>query len=293
MSTSRREFLRSGIALGMGAMVADGLPRLARAGEPPDASKPRIHVGTVTYMVAANMDLPTLIKACEDSGMEGVELRTTHKHGVEPSLNAEGRAKVKEAFAKTKVKLVALGSTCEYHSPNPEVVKKNIETTGAFVQLAADLGAWGVKVRPNGLRKDVPEDTTLRQIAGALKECGDFAKEKGIKIVVECHGGGTSRPDRMAKTMEYCGHPSVGICWNSNGDEVDKQGSVKASFELLKNWFWHAHVKDAGGGYPFRELFDLLKGINYGGYTMFECSCKGDPTEFLKDRRAAWEKLAL
>lgn len=286
MNVGRREFLRNSLVLGAAAGLA---PRLVGAAEP----KPRIRIGTVTYMVGAQLDLPTLIKVCEDSGMEGVELRTTHKHGVEPSLDAAGRERVKETFAKTKVKLVALGSACEYHSPNPETVKKNIEQTNAFVQLAADLGVWGVKVRPNGLRKDVPEDDTLRQIAGALKECGAFAQDKGVKIVVECHGGGTSHPARMARIMEYCGHPAVGICWNSNGDDVDKQGSVKWSFELLKKWFWHAHIKDCGGGYPFKELFDLLKGIGYDGYTMFETAAKGDPTEFLKERRAAWEKLAL
>jgi len=289
MNESRRAFLRDGLAVGAAVGLAG---RLAGAAEAP-GDKPRIRIGTVTFMVAAGMDLPTLIKACEDSGMEGVELRTTHKHGVEPSLNAEARAKVKETFAKSKVRLVALGSVCEYHAASPEVVKKNIQTTAAFVQLAADVGAWGVKVRPNGLRKDVPEDATLRQIAGALKECGPFAQEKGVKIVVECHGGGTSRPDRMAKIMESCDHSAVGICWNSNGDDVDKGGSVKASFELLKKWFWHAHIKDCGAGYPYKELFDLLKGIGYNGYTMFECSAKGDPTEFLKERRAAWEKLAL
>lgn len=289
MDGSRRGFLRKALALSAAAGLA---PRLVGAAEPAD-NKPRIHIGTVTYMVAAQMDLPTLIRACEDSGMEGVELRTTHKHGVEPSLDAAGRARVKEAFAKTKVRLVALGSVCEYHSPKPEVVKKNIETTGAFVQLAADVGAWGVKVRPNGLPKEVPEDKTLRQIAGALKECGPFAHEKGVKIVVECHGSGTSAPARMAKIMEYCAHPAVGICWNSNSDDVDKAGSVKWSFELLKPWLWHAHIKDCGTGYPFKELFDLLKSIGYNGYTMFETSCKGDPVDFLKERRAAWEKLAL
>ena len=290
MNASRREFLSRGLLVGAAAGLA---PRLVGSAEAPAEEKPRIHIGTITYQVCKDMDLPTVIKVCEDSGMEGVELRTTHKHGVEPTLDAAGREKVKEAFAKTKVKLVALGSACEFHSPSPETVKKNIELTGKFVQLAADLGVWGVKVRPNGLRKDVPEDASLRQIAGALKECGPFAQDKGIKIVVECHGGGTSRLDRMAKIMEYCDHPAVGLCWNSNGGETDKDGSLKPNFDLCKKWVWHAHITNCGDGYPFKELFDLLKGIGYNGYTMFETSCKGDPVEFLKERRAVWEKLAL
>jgi hypothetical protein len=34
-------------------------------------------------------------------------------------------------------------------------------------------------------------------------------------------------------------------------------------------------------------------GINYTGYTLLETDTKGDVVEFLRDRRAAWEKLAL
>jgi len=273
--------------------MAAGLgPLGAAAGEPPAGPKPRLHLGLVTYMIGAQMDLPTLIKTCEKSGIEGVELRTTHKHGVEPSLDAEGRAKVKEQFAKTKVKLVALGSACEFHSPKPEDVKKNIELTEAFVQLAADLGAWGVKVRPNGLPKDVPEDKTLRQIAGAVKECGEAAKDKGIAIVVECHGGGTSHLPRMAKIMEYCNHPSVGLCWNSNGGDV-KDGSVREYFDLCKPWIRHCHINELTSGYPWRELFTLLKGIDYNGYTMIEAGATSDPERVLRYYRALWETMAL
>ena len=46
-----------------------------------------MQLGLVTYQWGADWDLPTLIKNCEKTGFRGVELRTTHKHGVEPSLD--------------------------------------------------------------------------------------------------------------------------------------------------------------------------------------------------------------
>ena len=51
-------------------------------------------LGMVTYMWGAEWDLPTLIKNCADAGFEGVELRSTHKHGVEVTLSKEQRAEV-------------------------------------------------------------------------------------------------------------------------------------------------------------------------------------------------------
>src|SRR5215212_773440 len=110
-----------------------------------------MQLGLVTYMWGAEWDLPTLIKNCEETGFRGVELRSGHKHGVEPTLNEAQRKEVAKRFADSKVELLGLGSACEYHSPDADVLKKNIEQTKDFIRLCHDLGGTGVKVRPNGL----------------------------------------------------------------------------------------------------------------------------------------------
>jgi hypothetical protein len=56
-----------------------------------------MRLGAVTYNVLKDWDVETIIKNLEASGFEAVELRTTHKHGVEPSLTAEERARVRDA----------------------------------------------------------------------------------------------------------------------------------------------------------------------------------------------------
>ena len=85
---------------------------------------------------------------------------------------------------------MSLGTTCEYESPDPAVVEKNIEETRRWCELAQDLGCVGVKVRPNGFPKDVPEDKTLDQIGHALARCGDIARDHGVEIWLEVHGTG-------------------------------------------------------------------------------------------------------
>jgi sugar phosphate isomerase/epimerase len=287
---TRRDMIRTGLAAaGIWAAGAAARPLAAGAAE---AAAPQcsFHLGMVTYMVGAQMTLPTLIDVCEKSGMEGVELRTSHKHGVEPSLDAAGRAKVKETFGKTKVKLVALGTTCEFHSPDPAVVKKNVDEAKEFVKLAVDVGAGLVKVRPNGFSKDVPQEQTLKQIGEAMAQCGEFAKDKGIIIAVEMHGAPSDAPN-MAKIMEACKHSSCGLCWNSNAGDA-KTGSVKANFDLVKQWLRHCHVRElTKNDYPWQELMTCFKGLGYTGYTMLETSTKEDPVEYLKKQRAAWEKM--
>ena len=101
-------------------------------------------LGVVTYMWGADWDLPTLIKNCEATGFEGVELRSTHKHGVEPSLSKDQRAEVRKRFADSKVTFVGPGSACEYHSVDHGVLQRNIDLTKEFVLLSEDIGGTGV-----------------------------------------------------------------------------------------------------------------------------------------------------
>ena len=62
-----------------------------------------MQLGLVTYQWGADWDLPTVIKNCRQTGFAGVELRSTHKHGVEPSLDDDQRKQVAERFADSGV----------------------------------------------------------------------------------------------------------------------------------------------------------------------------------------------
>src|SRR3982751_1434827 len=80
-------------------------------------------------------------------------------------------AEVRKRFEDSPVRIGGLGTTCEFHSPDQAVVRKNIDETKEWVKLAKDLGSPSVKVRPNGLVKEVLEEKTLEQIGKSLAEC--------------------------------------------------------------------------------------------------------------------------
>src|SRR3954454_1587681 len=122
-------------------------------------------------------------------------------------MGGEARADVKKRCADAGVVPWSLGSVCEFHSPDADVVKKNIETCRDFVKLAADIGAKGVKIRPNGLPKNVPVEKTLEQIGKSLTECGKAAADSGVEIFVEVHGPGTQEPPNIRKIMDHAAHP--------------------------------------------------------------------------------------
>lgn len=296
---SRRRFIQSTTLLAAGAGVL-GPAAALRALEPPagGAGAPKFRLGLVTYNVAAKWDVPTLLRVCKSVGIPVVELRTTHAHGVEPTLSKAQRADVKRQFADAGVEIWGCGTVCEFHSPDKAVVEKHVETCKQFVDLVKDLGGRGVKVRPNALPKTGPVEPTLEQIGKALIPCGKAAADAGVEIHVEVHGPGTQNPPHMATIMQHCGHPAVGVTWNSNPTDV-KDGSVAEYFKLLRPWIRSCHIndltKDATGGYPYRELFRLLRETGYDRVTLCEVGKTPPDAEtgekFLREYKALWTEL--
>jgi sugar phosphate isomerase/epimerase len=296
LQTTRRELLAGTVAAALGASVT---PRAASAAqsEPDKAcpAKPKFRLGLVTYNLAFDWDVPTIIKRCKATGFEGVELRTTHKHGVEPTIDAARCREVRKQFEDGGVRLWGLGSTCEFQSPDPAVVEQNIEMCKQFCKLAKDVGAAGVKVRPNGLPRGVPVQKTLEQIGKALRRCGEAAESNGVEIWCEVHGGGTSDPPNMRTIMDHCGHPKVGLTWNSNGSDV-KNGSVREYFSLLRPNIKSCHINELTSHYPWRELLTLFRETNYDRFTLAEVQAMkskdaGDIERFMRFYRALWLEL--
>jgi sugar phosphate isomerase/epimerase len=300
---SRRNILQG---VGVASVAAAFTPRSSRAADVHDPGKsassataPKFKLGMISYMVGAKWDLPTLLKVCKNVGIASLELRTGHTHGVEPTLSADHRKDVRKQIEDSGVVLWGLGSTCEFHSPDGKVVEKNIEQCKQFLQLAADLGATGVKIRPNALPKGVAPEKTVEQIGKALSACGEAAQSLGREVWAEVHGNGTQMPPVMKSIMEQCGHKSVGVTWNSNGEDI-VDGSIAKSFEMLRPWIRSCHIndlwKDSTGAYPYRELFRRFNETGYDRYTM--CEAPYQPADvaagetFLRYYKALWMELA-
>jgi sugar phosphate isomerase/epimerase len=275
---NRRDFLSS-VAV---------VPALAirQTPQPPPRPAPArggLKLGTVTYNIAKDWDVPTIIKNLTEVGFDAVELRTTHKHGVEIALSQAQRAEVRKQFEGSAVKIGGLGTTCEYHSPDSAVVRKNIDETKEWVKLAKDLGSPSVKVRPNGMPKEVREEKTLEQLGKSLAECGAFAQDHGVTIQLEVHGAETQRVPRIRKIFDYGGnHRAVRACWNSNqADLLD--GGFDSNFQLLKSQIGQIHMRDLMlEEYPWRKLITNLAQMNFQGYCFAEIPESADPIRVLK-----------
>ncbi len=249
-----------------------------------------MHLGAVTYNVLKDWDLDTILSKLPELGYEAVELRTGHAHGVEPSLGDAAREMVHRKFANSRLRLLSYGSTCEFHSPDAAVRRKNVEEGKRWVDLAHDTGALAVKVRPNGLPKQVPREQTIGAIGDCLRELGDYGSQKGIEIWMEVHGPDTQNPPVSAAILKAANHRNVGACWNSNPTDV-VNGSVQSSFDLLGPYIRNCHINELSNAYPWRELFALLRKSGYQRYTLCEVAESNEPDRFLRFYKSLWTEL--
>ncbi|MBI1320179.1 MAG: TIM barrel protein [Candidatus Hydrogenedens sp.] len=244
----------------------------------------------VTYNIGKDMPLEDLIKFCETTGLEGVELRTTHAHGVEVALSAKEREAVRARFADSPVDLAGLGSAFEFHSQDPAVVEENVEGAKAYAQLAADVGAPGIKLRPNGLYDDEPVEQTVARIGAAWREVAAFAGNLGVQTRMEVHGKRSSEPAKIRAMVDAADHPNALVCWNSNKDEQDANGSIEENFNLLADRIALVHINEIGVyQYPWQQLFDLLAARGYQGFCLAEIAYNPEPERFMKYYRTTFD----
>lgn len=290
MKTPRRVFLKeAGLTL-----AATGLAgRISLAGERPAPtsflSRPsKMKLGTVTYNLAKDWDISTLIQNCTEAKFQGVELRTTHAHGVEVTLSKDQRDEVRKRFQDSPVELMGLGSAFDYHTPDPAKLRADIAATKEYIVLAQDVGAPGVKVRPNALPAEVPKEKTLEQIGRSLRELGEFAAGRGVQIRLEVHGKETSLLPNIKTIMDVASHPQVGVCWNSNQTDLDGAG-FDHNFDLVKDQIFVVHMRDLYlDEYPFRKLLTRLNDSGFTGYCLAEIPESRDPVRVMMYYRALW-----
>lgn len=280
----RRAFLKCvsgsiGMAAGASAMSVSQNEEVIR-----DKGASTMKLGMVTYTMGKDMTCEELIAFCKATGLKGVELRTTHAHGVEVSLSHEERLRVRKMFEDSGIAIAGLGSAFEFHSNDTNVLEKQIEGSIEYAKLAAEVGAPGIKVRPNGIPRGEDPEITVERIGKAWGRVAAIAADMGVEVWMEVHGSAETRNlANIRKMLDYANHPNARVCWNSNAGEEDETGSIRRNFDLVKHAIGEVHITEIGiYQYPWQELFLLLKEINYSGWCLAEIPYNPEPERFMK-----------
>lgn len=249
-------------------------------------SLPLLKLGLMTYTLGKDWDIETLIKNCSETGWVHAELRTTHKHGVEVSLSKQQRSEVRKRFKDSPMEAISLASAFSYHYPDPKELRNSIEGTKEYLQLAADVGAIGIRVFPNAFPKGISEEKTMEQIGKSLAEVGTFGHNLGVDVRVCVHGSGTNRVPVIKKIMDYSQCPYVYVNWNCNPSDLEDGGLVK-NFNSIKDRLKGVHMHELfNENYPYRQFLQLVREHDPSIYCNAEIDQSCEPITLMKYYRA-------
>ena len=277
---TRRRFIQTA-ALGTAALTT-GISKASASELNPGLKKnsPPLKLGLMTYTLGKDWDIETIIKNCTETGWVHAELRTTHGHGVEVSLNQTQRAEVKKRFEDSPMEAISLASGFQYWYPDPAELKKNIEGTKEYLQLAADVGAIGIRVFPNASAEDVSSEKMLKQTGKALAEVGEFGHNLGVDVRVCVHGKGTGNIPAMKKILDYSNSDHVYINWNCMASDTEGEG-LEENFNMIKDRIRGVHLHELHSDYPYRNFLKLLRESGYKGYCNAEISQSCEPIRLM------------
>ena len=250
-----------------------------------------MRLGLLSYNIARDWDLDTMLDKCAELGYQGIELRadSEHAHGVEATLSKPERREVRRKIDDSDIILCGLGSGCKYDSPDPAEVARNIEHTRKLLQLCCDLNAPGLKVFGNHFHEDegIERTRTVEQVAKALAECAKTANNLGLEVRFEMHGD-FYRPTDVLEVLHQADHPQIKLIYNSDPRDVTDSSAAEVIHEVMP-YVTHVHMHElTDPRYPYREMIELLTDSGYTGFCVAEIQSSPEPERLLRYYHDLW-----
>ena len=277
--TTRREFLGTSAAL----LVAR-YTRLV-------SSQARLPLGFST-LGCPQWSWSQILDFAAARGYAAVELRgilTNMDLTKVPELAPEHIGDAKRQLAAHGLSVSCLGASAQMHDMDPVKHAAQLDEARRFIDLAQALGAPYVRVFGNEYVKDVPRDEMLAHIAGALHELGDYAKGKGVEVIIESHGDFTDSPS-LLELLRRANSPNVALLWDAHHTFVSGKEEPEDTVRQLGRYIRHTHLKDsvaAGndrryvltgtGEVPVKRQIAALVKIGYRGFYSFEWEKRWHP----------------
>lgn len=192
---NRRTFLK---ASAMAAAAATGGPWRGAAAAPTE----RIALGTLTFRqhfrFTADPDVPVSMMLrlqdvpeyfADKFGVHAVEFWAMHFEGMSPAYLRDVRGCL-EAAQSTLVN-VQIASDCHMAAEDEDLRQEGLETARQWIDISAALGAKAARINTG--------DGSVAQCTRSFREMNAYAKDKGLILLAENHGGLSADPDMLVQ----------------------------------------------------------------------------------------------
>lgn len=211
--------------------------------------------------------LDHVLELAQANNISGLELRTADDEFTHTGLTAAERRTLRSRIEDAGLEILAVNSYVKLCAVEDQPLEAHLE-------LAADLGARGVRVFPGDEAAEPGDPPTPGEIR-ALDRV--ISAPRDTRILLETHDS-HSAGARMAALCKLLdagapGH-NVKVIWDSAHTWSHGETPAEA-LELLKPWIDFVQIKDedstkdykpvpiGAGDYPINELLQVLEGSGY------------------------------
>ncbi len=231
-------------------------------------------------------DLATILGKVAEFGYDGIELRGLVGEmdlTLVPDLAADP-AGARRRFEEAKVELVCIGASASFESPDRKVVAGRRLKVIEFIELAGKLGCPFVRVFIGEVPRRQSREGTLARIAETLQTLAPIAARHRVTVLVENTSGDYAGSRDVWYVVDHAAHPAIKCCWNpfwamTVGERpttsIPRLGTKIAMVHVCDGRFSRDGLLEdyaipGAGDVELVRMIELLKGIVYRGYLMFE-----------------------
>src|SRR6266550_3323831 len=188
-----------------------------------------------------------------------------------PELAPEHIGEAKRQLKAHGLAVSCLGASANMHDMDPVKHAAQLDEARRFIDLADALGAPYVRVFGNEYVAGVPRDEMLAHIGGALHELGDYARRKGVTVVIESHGAFTDSP-ALLEILQKADSPNVALLWDAHHTFVSGKEQPEDTVRQLGRY-----VLTGTGDVPVKRQIAALAKTGYRGFYSFEWEKRWHP----------------
>ena len=242
------------------------------------------------------MKLDDVIDYCAAQKIDGVDLTGYYFPGYPKVPSDEFLYAIKRRAFLNGVQITGTGVRNDFTSPDPAVLKTNIDLIKAWIEAARKLGASDIRVFSGpAAAAGRSFGQTLESMIPAFRECADFGKEHGVIVALQEHNDFLKTAADTIRVVE-----AVKSDWFAVNLDVGslRQGDPYAEIEKLIPYACTWQIKEEVWRGTKAEPIDLprLRGLiekhGYRGYIPIEALGQGDQraivTAFLDKVRKAF-----
>ena len=221
------------------------------------------------------------IKKAKEIGYKAVELHIRDPKAIDiPAIIG--------AVKKNNLIVSTIGTGQAYVDERLHFTSANAGVRNTAVQRIKDqidfAAPFRAKVIIGTIKGLLPEDRNEREIAlerliTCLRECGDYAQKKDVKLVLEAinryESNYLNTAEQTAKFIVKVNSPLIGLHLDSFHMNIEEK-SIVETIKKYSSYLSHLHFADSNRWAPgfghinFTEILATLKEVNYDGYIGIE-----------------------